>query len=64
MVAPRIGRGGMLAMTLAVIGSLVALGNEIVGYRANGVVDWSHVALAIGVPAFIYAVVRGSSQPR
>ena len=64
MAAAQIGRGGMLAIALAVIGSLVALGSEVAGYRATGVVDWGHVALAIGVPAFIYAVVRGSSQPR
>ena len=52
-----IGRGGWLAIGLAVLGSLVGAVNEIAEFRNTGVVDWRHVALIIGVPAFIYAAV-------
>jgi hypothetical protein len=61
MAENRITRGGQLAVGLAVVGSLAAFVNEVVSYRRSGVVDWGHVALALGVPIFIYAVARGAS---
>ena len=57
MAISRINRGGWLAIGLAVLGSLVAVVNEIVSYRRTGTVDWGHVALIVGVPALIYAIV-------
>ena len=57
MANSRISRAGWLAIALAVVGSVVATVNEIAGYRSTGAVDWGHVALIIGVPAFMYAVV-------
>ena len=57
----KITRGGWLAIGLAVVGSLVAVVNEVVSYRRSGVVDWGDVALALGVPLFIYAVVKAPS---
>lgn len=57
MAKGRISRGGWLAIGLAVLGSLVAIVNEIAGFRRTGTVDWGHVALIVGVPAFMYAVV-------
>jgi hypothetical protein len=50
-----------LAVTLAVIGSLLALVNEWTHYNRSGVVDWGHVALAIAVPFLIFAIVRSAS---
>jgi hypothetical protein len=35
----------------------VAIVNEIAGFRRTGTVDWGHVALIVGVPASIYAIV-------
>ena len=64
MAAAQIGPGGMLAIAVAVIGGLLALWSEVVHYRTSGAIDWVHVALAIGVSAFICAVVRATSQPR
>lgn len=53
----RISRGGWLAVSLGVIGSLIAIGNVIVIYRRSGDIAWGKVALAIGVPVLIYAMV-------
>lgn len=57
MTQQRIGSGGRLAIGLAVVGSLVAAVNVGMDYRASGTVDWGRIALIVGVPAFIYAVV-------
>ena len=61
MADARTHRLGGLAIGLAVVGSLAAIVNEVVSYRRTGVVDWGHVALALGVPILIYAVARGAS---
>jgi hypothetical protein len=53
----RINRGGWLAIGLAVLGSLVATVNEIVGFQRTGALDWGHVALIVGVPVLMYALV-------
>jgi len=58
----RINRGGWLAIGLAVLGSLVAIANEIVRFRRTGSVDWGHVALIVAVPVLIYAIVS-ARQP-
>lgn len=54
-----------MAIGLAVLGGLIAFMREIVLFRRSGVVDWGHVALAIGVPAlmFVMVSVRGRSGP-
>ena len=62
MATARLGRAGVVAVTLAMIGSVVVLANEVVGYRATGGVDWGDVALAVGVPALMYAIVRGAAD--
>jgi len=53
----RISPGGWIAIGLAVVGSLVAIVNEIVHLRRTGAVDWGHVALIVGVPVLMYAIV-------
>lgn len=62
MANNRINRVGWLAIGLAVLGSLVALVNEIVSFRRSGAVDWGHLALVVGVPALMYAIVRASTR--
>jgi hypothetical protein len=58
----RINRGGWLAIGLAILGSLVAIANEIVRFRRTGSLDWGHVALIVAVPVLIYAIVS-ARQP-
>ena len=64
MTSTRTNRGGWLAISLAVLGGLVALGREFVLYQRSGSADWGHIALALGVPLLISALVsarrRGS----
>ena len=62
MARSRINRGGWLAIGLAVLGSLVAIANEIVRFRRTGSLDWGHVALILGVPVLMYAIVS-ARQP-
>lgn len=62
MANGRIGRLGWLAIGLAIVGGVVALVNEFLTYRRTNVVDWGHLALAFGVPIFMYAVVRSSTS--
>jgi hypothetical protein len=50
-------RAGWLAIGLAILGSLVASVNEIVHFRRTGAVDWGHIALIVGVPVLMYAIV-------
>lgn len=57
MAKARISRAGWIAIGLAVLGSLVGIVNEIADFRRTGTIDWGHVALIVGVPAFMYAVV-------
>jgi hypothetical protein len=64
MASSRINRGGWLAISLAVLGSLIALVREFVAFRRLGTIDWGHIALALGFPALVYAIVsarRGGS---
>ena len=55
-------RAGRLAVGLAVVGSLAALVSEALSFRRSGLVDWGHVALALGVPFLMYGIVRGGSK--
>ena len=59
MPTGRITSGGWLAIALGVIGSLIAFANAIMQYRSTGDIAWGKIALAIGVPIFIYAIVSG-----
>ncbi len=60
----RLTRSGWLAVGLGVLGSVVAFINEWTAYRRSGTVDWGHVALAVGVPFLLYAIVRRGAARR
>ena|GEM_PF-3697522 len=53
----RITRVGWIAIGLAVLGSLVAIVNEIVRFRRTGAVDLGNIALIIAVPTLMYVIV-------
>jgi hypothetical protein len=59
MATGRISNGGWLAIGLAVLAGLIALANVIVVYQRSGDISWGKLALAFGVPIFIYAIVSG-----
>src|SRR6266545_3127895 len=54
-----ISRGGWLAIGLGIVGSVIAFGNVIIQYRSSGDLAWGKIALAVGVPILIYAIVSG-----
>lgn len=58
MATGRISRGGWLAVALAVIGSLIAFGNVLMRYQRSGDLAWGKLALAVGVPILVYAMVN------
>lgn len=62
MAGGRITRAGWLAIGLGILGGLLALVNEILDYRRSNVVDWGHVAMAFGVPALMYAIVKSTTK--
>ncbi len=62
MPSSRIDRRGWIAISLAVLGGLVAFTRVIVLFRRSGVVDWGHVALAIGVPALMFVMVSARGR--
>ncbi len=60
----RMGRVGFLAIALAIVGGVLGMVREIIRYRDRGTLDWGHVALAVGVPILMYAIVRGTTRRR
>jgi hypothetical protein len=64
MATGRISNGGWLAIGLAVLAGLIALANVIVVYQRSGDISWGKLALAFGVPIFIYAIVSGRRNGR
>lgn len=53
---------GVLALALAAIGGILALLNEANRYHRTATVDWGHVALAFGVPALTYVIIRAAGK--
>jgi hypothetical protein len=61
MAVNRMGRLGVVAISLAILGGVLALANEFMRYQRTASLDWGHVALAFGVPALIYVIVHIST---
>lgn len=61
MAGARITRSGWAAVSLAIVGGILALANQAISYQRSGVVNWGQVALGFGVPCLIYAIVLGKS---
>ena len=53
---------GWIAIGLAELGSIAALLNEFLGHQRGKPLDWGHIALAIGVPLLMFAIVWSSSK--
>jgi hypothetical protein len=52
---------GKIAIGLAIIAGLLALGRALYNYNQNGTVDVGKIALGIGVPLLMYALVKSMS---
>jgi hypothetical protein len=51
-----------VAIALAIIGGLLALSRALYNYTQNGKLDIGKIALGIGIPCLIYAIVKGAES--
>jgi NO-binding membrane sensor protein with MHYT domain len=51
-------KGWQIAIGLALVGALLALTNTYLQYQRTGDIAYGKIALAIGVPAMFYAMMR------
>lgn len=56
-------KGWQIAIALAMVGAVLALGNAYVHYQRTGHIAYGRIGLAIGVPALFYAIARASRKP-
>ena len=52
---------GKIAIGLAIIAGLLALSRALYNYNQNGTLDVGKIALGIGVPLLMYALVKSMS---
>jgi hypothetical protein len=58
----RIGKTGKIAIALAVIAGLLSLSRAIYNYTQHGEIDIVKIALGIGIPCLMYALVRSAAS--
>ena len=51
-------KGWQIVLGLALVGALLALTNAYLQYQRTGDIAYGKIALAIGVPAMFYAMMR------
>ena len=57
-----ISKGGKLAIALAVIAGVLSLSRAIYNYTQHGDLDYGKIALGIGIPILIFAVVKNAAS--
>ena len=60
----RIGKPGKVAIALAIIAGLLALSRVLYNYTQSGEWDIGKLALGIGIPCLIYAIVKSSASKK
>jgi hypothetical protein len=53
---------GKVAIALAIIAGLLALSRALYNYTQNGKLDIGKIALGIGIPCLIYAIVKSAAS--
>ena len=56
-------KGWQVVLGLALVGAVLALTNAYLQYQRTGDIAYSKIALAIGVPAMFYALMRATRKP-
>ena len=56
-----ISKTGKVAIALAIIASLLALTRALYNYTQNGKLDIGKIALGIGIPCLMYAIVKSAA---
>ena len=51
-----------VAIALAIIASLLALSRALYNYTQNGKLDIGKIALGIGIPCLMYAIVKSAAS--
>jgi hypothetical protein len=59
-----ISKGGKLAITLAIIAGVLSLSRAIYNYTQSGEWDIGKLAMGIGIPCLIYAIVKSSESKK
>ena len=55
-------KGWQIAIGLALVGAVLALTNAYLQYQRTGDIAYGKIALAIGVPAMFYAMMRTTGE--
>ena len=58
----RMSKTGKIAIALAIIAGLLALSRAIYNYTQNGKLDIGKIALGIGIPCLMYAIVKSAAS--
>jgi hypothetical protein len=53
---------GKVAIALAIMAGLLALSRALFNYTQNGKLDIGKIAIGIGIPCFIYAIVKSAES--
>lgn len=56
-------KGWQIVLGLALVGALLALTNAYLQYQRTGDIAYGKIALAVGVPAVFYALMRSARTP-
>ena len=59
-----ISRTGKIAIVLAIIAGVLSLSRALYNYSQSGELDIGKVALGIGIPCLMYAIVKSSATSR
>jgi hypothetical protein len=59
-----ISKTGRIAIVLAIIAGVLAVSRALYNYTQSGEWDIGKLALGIGIPCLMYAIVKGSASKR
>ena len=59
-----ISKTGKVAIALAVVAGVLSLSRAIYNYAQHGELDIIKIALGIGIPCLMYAIVKGASPEK
>lgn len=59
-----VGKAGKIAIALAIIAGLLAISRAIYNYTESGEWDIGKIAIGIGIPCLIYAIVKSTASKK
>jgi hypothetical protein len=64
MAYQRISKTGKVAIVLAIIAGVLALSRALYNYNQSGEWDIGKIALGIGIPCLIYAIIKSAASKK